>query len=63
MTKCRRRNDECVAPRVTRGPAGVLVQYAEEPKEGGYPLAGRAVSVDDCGTAVENLCIIPVNCL
>jgi hypothetical protein len=30
------------------------VQYAEEPKE-----AQRAVSVDDCGTAVDNLCMIP----
>jgi hypothetical protein len=35
------------------------VQYAEEPKEGGYPLAGRAVSADDCGTSVENLGMIP----
>ena len=39
------------------------MQYAEEPKEGGYPLAGRAVgaqrTLDDCGTAVDNLCIVP----
>ncbi len=47
------------APACGSGPAGVLMQYAEEPK--GYPLGGshNAVSVDDCGTAVENLCIIP----
>jgi len=51
------------APACGSGTAGVLVQYAEEPKEGGYPLAGRAVSVDDCGTAVDNLCIIPANIL
>ena len=67
VTKCRRRRDECVAPRARgtrfagRASAGVLVEYAEEPKERGYPLAGRAVCVDDCGTAVENLCIVPAN--
>ena len=52
--------------RATRSPAkGVLVQYAEELKEGGYPLAGRAVgaqrTLDDCGTAVDNLCIVPAS--
>ena len=51
------------APACGSGTAGVLVQYAEEPKEGGYPLAGRAVGAqrtpDDCGTAVDTLCIIP----
>ncbi len=51
------------APACGSGPAGVLVLYAEEPKEGGYLLAGRAVGAqrtpDDCGTAVENSCIIP----
>ncbi len=47
------------APACGSGTAGVLMQYAEEPK--GYPLGGslNAVSVDDCGTAVDNLCIIP----
>jgi hypothetical protein len=53
------------APACGSGPAGVLMQYAEEPKEGGYPLAGRAVgaqrTLDDCGTAVDNLCIIQAN--
>ncbi len=43
------------------------MQYAEEPKEGGYPLAGRAVgaqrTLDDCGTAVDILCMIPANIL
>ena len=33
--------------RATQGPAGVLVQYAEEFKE------AHAVSVDDCGAAVD----------
>jgi len=44
-----------------RIPAGVLVQYAEESK--GHPLGGSPNAVgaqrtlDDCGTAVDNLCI------
>ena len=47
------------APACGSAPAGVLMQYAEEPK--GHPLGGsrNAVSVDDRGTAVDNLCIIP----
>ena len=46
------------APACGSDSAGVLVQYAEEPK--GHPLGGshNAVSGDDCGTAVENLCIV-----
>ena len=54
------------APVCGSGPAGVLVQYAEEPKGhplrvGGTRFAGRAVGVDDCGTAVDKLCITPAN--
>ncbi len=41
------------------GPHRRTLEYAEEPKEGGTRLAGRAVgaqrTLDDCGTAVENL--------
>ncbi len=51
---------------VRRGaPQGVLVQYAEKLKEGGTRFAGRAVgaqrTLDDCGTAVDNLCIVPAS--
>ena len=55
------------APACGSGTAGVLVQYAEEPK--GHPLGGSHNAVgaqrtlDDCGTAVDNLCIIPANIL
>jgi len=43
------------------GTAGVLVQYAEEPKEGGTRLRVAQRTLDDCGTAVDNLCIIQAN--
>ncbi len=42
VTKCRRRRDDkaCEGTRLRgSGPAGVLMQYAEEPKR--HPLAGR----------------------
>ena len=36
------------------GPTGVFVEYAEEPTR-----KHNAVSADDYGTAVDNLCMVP----
>ena len=44
------------APACGSGPAGILLQYAEEPKE---VQRCRCSTPDDCGTAVDNLCMIP----
>ena len=40
--------------RAKKGPAGVLMQYDEEPKEAQH----NTVSADVCGPAGDNLCII-----
>ena len=58
VTKCRRRHDECVAPRgrgtrLRVGPRRRTRAVRRGVQGRGYPLAGRAVSVDDCGTAAQ----------
>ncbi len=56
MTKCRRRRDDKACeghPLCGSGTAGVLMSTPRSPRK------HNAVSVDDCGTAVDKLCMIP----